>query len=99
MIGGGVARGHLARPGESLAEVLPLEELHRDVRRPLKDSVVDDLDHVRAPDLRGRLGLPLEAGQRDDVARELPLDELDGARDVEAYVRGLPHRPHRRRAR
>ncbi len=56
-----VVRGHAADALKTLAEVLAVEELHRDVRRPFTHPVIEDLDDVGAPELRRGLGLALEA--------------------------------------
>ena len=89
-----LARGHPPDALEALAEVLAVEELHGDVRGALPNAVVQNLDDVGAPELRGRLGLALEAGLRLGNLRVLALDEFHRAGDVEAEVGGVPHRAH-----
>src|ERR1700683_5675857 len=80
--------------GEALAEVLSLEQLHRDVRRVLANAVIEDLHDVRATKLRGRLRLALEARFCLFERRELALDELHRAWNIEPKMRCLPDRPH-----
>src|SRR5207245_6262075 len=89
-----LARVHPPDARDSLAEVLAVEELHRDVRRAFAYAVVEDLHDVRAAELRRRLRLALEALLRLGHMGELPLDEFYGARNVEPEVRCVPDRPH-----
>ena len=89
-----VVRRQPAQALEALAEVLAVEELHGDVRRPVPDAVIEDLHDVRAAELRRGLGLALEAGLRLGKLGDLALDELDRAGDVEREVRREPDRAH-----
>jgi hypothetical protein len=89
-----VARRHPPQLRQPLAEVFAVEQLHRDVRGALKDAVVEDLDDVRAAKLGRGLGLALETRLRLRQLRDLTLDELHRAGDVERQVRRQPHRSH-----
>ena len=81
-------------PGEAFAEILAIEQLHRDIRRPLANAVVEDLNHVRTAELRCRLRFALEARLHLGKLRALAFDELDCTRYVQAQVRRVPHRAH-----
>jgi hypothetical protein len=89
-----IARRVWAPRAEALRQVLALEELHGDVRRASPHAVVEDLHDMRAAELRGGLGLALEAGPQLGRLRGLFVDELDRARHVEPGVLGEPHGPH-----
>ena len=77
-------------------QVLPVQELHRDVEQPVVVlAVVEDADRVRVVEARGRLRLAVEARREHRVARQLPVHHLDGDDLLE---RGLPcavDGPHR----
>ncbi len=85
---------HSADTLQTLAEIFAVEQLHRDVRRALKYAVIEDLDDVGTAKLGRSLCLALEARLRFRQLRDLALDELDGAGDVERQVRGEPDGPH-----
>ena len=57
--------GFAPRQGRSLAQVAPVEELHRVVGGPVVDAVVVDLDYPRVRELRQDEELPLE--ERDEI--------------------------------
>jgi len=79
---------------QPLTEIFAVEQLHRDVGRPLEDAVIEDLHDVRASERCGRLRFALESRLRLGDLRKLPLDELHGARDVEPEVRRVPNGTH-----
>jgi hypothetical protein len=89
-----VMRGQPADARQTLAEVLAVEQFHGDVRRPVADSVIEDLNDVRASQVGGGLCLALEARLDFGKLRPLPFDELDGTRNVQPEVRRKPHRAH-----
>jgi hypothetical protein len=79
------------------AEILPLEELHHHVGVAAVDPVVVGLDDVRAPDLRRRAGLPLEAdlGFVELIGPCTRIDdELDSDLAPEPPIEGNPQRAH-----
>ena len=79
---------------EALGEVLPVEQLHHDVRQPFLDAVVVDLDDVVAPELRGRERLALEALPRLGHLREILGHDLHGDGAAELLIAPQPDGPH-----
>jgi hypothetical protein len=92
--GDGLLRREAPLSRETLLEVLPLEQLHRDERHLPAHAVVEHLDDVWAANLRRRHRLALEARADRLVRGDLRAHELHGARDVEREVLREPHRPH-----
>jgi hypothetical protein len=88
-------RPDLERPlPDPLGERLPLEELHRDEVLPL--VLLDRVDRADAGvvELRGRLGLALEALERRRVLRQLDRQELERHAAAELRVLGLVDDTH-----
>ena len=67
------SKAHASSPRQrrSLAQVAPVEELHRVVRPRLVDAVVVDLDDPRVRELRQRVKFALEEGDHLAAARRL----------------------------
>ena len=88
-MGGGQGPGHLieqrgdhdrrqpALPLQARLEILPLEQLHHDVRRVPVHAVVVDLHHVRVAQLGHRLGLLLELVARGGRGDALGRHQLE----------------------
>ena len=92
---------HLAVEGERdpqaqrLEEVLPLEQLHGDVRRAVGVvPQVEDEHHVGVHELGHRPRLPLEAVLLLGIGGELPEHDLERDVPVEERVVGVIHHPH-----
>jgi hypothetical protein len=67
-----------ARSGrEQLSQVLPLHELHHQVRRAIDGPIVDDPDDVLAGDRASRLRLSQEALHHDRSVSVLLVQELE----------------------
>ena len=81
---------------QSATEVFAFEGLHHDERhaRQFVDAVVVNAHHVRAPDPRRGLGLPLEASAKLLVLDHVDVHELHRDRGIEVDVGGAPHRAH-----
>src|SRR6185436_3662134 len=90
----GESRGQPTLAPEPLAEALAFELLHRDVREPFVDAVVQDLDDVMTPE-RGRgARLAHETGRDGGIVRVSGDDELDRDFRAEVEMLGAPYRPH-----
>ena len=86
-----------ALAAEPLAELLSLEELHREVPRTVPGlPEIEDPDDVRVLELSGRLVLPAEALDRDVIAGDLRVQHFDGhveaVRDAARFIHPT-HRP------
>ena len=81
---------------DELVQALALQQLHDHVGRLVRHlPVVVDLDDVRALDLGGGAGLPLEAPQGIGPRRkDLLADEFDAHLGVQRPVVGQPHLSH-----
>src|SRR5262249_27773256 len=80
---------------EDLVEVAPLEQLHHDERAAVgRDSVVEHLDDMRAPELRGRRRLPREPRDGVSVRRELVAHDLHDDLAAQAEVLRYPDAAH-----
>ena len=89
----GDLRGQPLLAIQTLAEALAHEPLHHDEGHLLVDSVVQDLDHMRATKRGRSLRLVHEAlGQTFVLGRW--TDDLDRHLRAEHQVMGEPHRPH-----
>ena len=78
-----------------VGEVVPLEELHDDVRNArVGHAVIEHLHDVRALHLRRRRSLAREALDGLGAPDELRGDELDDDLRVQREVIGEPHRAH-----
>jgi hypothetical protein len=81
---------------QRVLEVLSVEELHRDVGRPVRVvAEVEDRDHVRVDHPRDGLGLPLEAELPLRVLRDLGEHDLERDVALEQRVVGAVHDAHR----
>ena len=82
-------------PLEQGAETLARHQLHGDEGPPVLGlAEIVDLNHVRVVDLGGVRGLPAEAGERVQVAREVAPQQLDGRRTLQPNILRLEHLPH-----
>jgi hypothetical protein len=73
---GGFAQRESSARRETRAEILAFEELHDDERLIALDTVVDDLNDVRAAKLRRRHGLTAKPLLRVVLLRERRIEEL-----------------------
>jgi len=92
---------HLAVEGQRdpqaqrLEQVLPLEQLHGDVRRAVSVvPQVEDEDHVGVHELGHRPRLPLEAVLLLGIGGELPEHDLERDVPVEQRIVGVIHHAH-----
>ena len=69
------ARGRLAL--EERGEVLPVEQLHRDVAEPVARSPVEVLHRVRVADARGRARHAFEPLHEARIGGEVPAHDLE----------------------
>ena len=89
------AHRELSLAVDDARERLALEQLHDDVGVPVRRAVdVDDLDDVRAADLRGDARLLQEALDQARAARELRVQHLDRDPGPEHGVQRLVDRAH-----
>ena len=91
---GDLARREGALAAEAAVQVLPLEQLHRDVGDAAPHAVVEDLHDVGAPELGRGLGLALEAPRDLGRARGGRVHELERARRLELRVLRGPDGAH-----
>ena len=73
-------------PLQARAERLPLEELHDEVRNPVRLADVVDRANVRVIEGRGGLRLPREPRADRRIGEPVPANELERDRSLEAHV-------------
>ena len=73
-------------PLQARAERLPLEELHDEVRNPVRLADVVDRADVRVVEGRGGLRLPREPRADRRIGEPVPANELERDRSLEAHV-------------
>ena len=92
------ARGQLPFLFEDVGERAAIEVLHHQIRdrtrTGAREAEIGDVDDVRMAQPSGRLGLPAEALDELLVARELPMNDLDGDGACRPQVRRLVDGSH-----
>ena len=84
--------GELPAPRDHRAQVLPLEQLHHEVRRLALLAHVDDVDDVRVPQLRGHAPLAQEPRARLRVGGEVIVQHLQRVVTPERHLLRLEDR-------
>ena len=77
-----------------LLEGDPVDELHDDIIQVVPLAHVVDGDDVGVGEHGHGLGLLVEAAAKLRVSRQVPLEDLDGHKAVEAMAVGLVHHRH-----
>ncbi len=91
----GLLQRHGATPLYPCAQGLAVKQLHRDVGRAVVErAVIEDLDDVPRPELRGRFRLCIEAPEGLLRAHEFLRNKLDGDCLTQPEVSRRPDRTH-----